>query len=891
MLLSAAQAQQPAVSGAAASAPSGPARAATAAGVVPVAGDAPAASVAPAASAAKPKGVAPQAPAAAPAQSQAAAASEAPRVIALRVEGAARYTEAQLLKAFGIAVGDALDPEAVDRGVEELWRSFRARATVLRALREGGVELLVQVVELPIDLEPRFIGNVAVDTKRILEWAQLVETSELYVSDAPRVRERLLQGYRQDGYHWAEVEIVQRDPAADLAADLIFEIREGPQVKVLDVVLHGNRVLPEGGNLFSTGGIKDLADVHLEESRFFGFFRETFLEEELNGDLVAMRQVYRDRGYLDAIVELDHLEFNDERDLVTIHVAIDEGPLYTISGFEIRGVVPTQEGSGWILAPLDFPEPELRALCKLKPGLALRKRDIDSDRLALRDYYGERGFPTHESLKDGEGWTFEDPELAIDDVRHEVHVVYRVSQGERQFIREILFSGAENTQDRVMRRLVTLNPGQQADLKEIYRSLNRLRGTGYFTDMREPSRPVEPRFRFKDTGKSGWKDIEFLLEEGDVLGTSFSIGAGGSFGVFGTVSLTLRNFDIFEGPESWVPWDLVQEIVDREAFHGAGQELTLLVQPGTQYTRYQARFREPDILRSHLNRISLELEAERTQRFRELYDEQRDELGFDLGRQLSPDATLFAGYTHSIVDISNIEPGGEPTLGQPLAVPQFLKDEEGENDLSRVRFGFRYRTLNAAYNASEGELFRAVLTSYDSLWGSDFEFATFDVSYEKYGLFGDPEQGARPGWRLAFEAGVGQEYGSTDHVPYSERFFFGGSRTLRGFDYQGVGPNENGEAIGGETKLHGSAEYRFPLVKDNPAEGERQREFVQGRVFVDAGILDPDSFALDLGNIRASVGFGLYLTVPLPIGFTFGFPLIEGEDDSTQVFSLGIGAF
>lgn len=840
---------------------------------------------------------APQEPTGAPeAQSQPASQpAPGPRILALRVEGNARATQQQVLDALGITVGATLDVAALDAGIVELWNSFRARATVLRAERDGpegkGVELVVQVVEIPIDLEPRFVGNAEVETKRILEWAKLAETSELFVSDAGRVRDRVIEGYRREGYYWADVKIVEREPGPGLAADVIFEIQEGPRVKVRDVELHGNHALPDGGSLFTTGGLKDLADVHLDESRFFGFFRDDFVEEELDADLLAMRQVYRDRGYLDAVVELERLEFNDERDLVTIHVSIDEGPLYTVESVELAGVVPNGEDKSLALAPLVFPEQELRGLLELAPGAPLRRRVIDKDRLALRDYYGERGYPTHDSLPKGEGWNFEEPELSIDPVTHRVRVTYRLAQGEKQFLREILFHGAENTQDCVMRRLVTLNPGEQADLKQIYKSLNRLRGTGFFTDSRDPARPIEPRFRFRETGKSGWKDLEFLLEEGDVLGTSFSIGAGGSFGVFGTVSLSLRNFDIADVPESWAPWDIVQEMVDREAFHGAGQELTLLLQPGTKYTRYQVRFREPDILRSHMDRISLELEAERQQRFRKLYDEQRDELGFDLGRQISPDALVFAGYTHALVEISDVEPGGEPTLGSPIAVPQLLKDEEGKNDLSRVRFGLRYRTLNAPFNPTEGESIRAVLSSYDSLWGSDYDFASFEFSYEKYGLFGEPEEGARPGWRIAFEAGVAQPYGDTDDVPYSERFQYGGSRAMRGFDFQGVGPNENGDAIGGQTKIFGSAEYRFPLLKDNPADGERQREFVQGRFFVDACVLDPDSFALDLGEFRMSAGFGLYLTVPLPIGFTFGFPIVQGEDDSTQVFSLGIGAF
>ena len=46
-----------------------------------------------------------------------------------------------------------------------------------------------------------------------------------------------------------------------------------------------------------------------------------------------------------------------------------------------------------------------------------------------------------------------------------VHVTYRISQGQKQKIREVLISGNLHTQDRVIRRQITVEPGQ--DLVDI----------------------------------------------------------------------------------------------------------------------------------------------------------------------------------------------------------------------------------------------------------------------------------------------------------------------------------------------------------------------------------------------------------------------------------------
>ena len=47
-----------------------------------------------------------------------------------------------------------------------------------------------------------------------------------------------------------------------------------------------------------------------------------------------------------------------------------------------------------------------------------------------------------------------------------------------------------------------------------------------------------------------------------------------------------------------------------------------------------------------------------------------------------------------------------------------------------------------------------------------------------------------------------------DELPPDLRFFCGGDRSIRGFDYQAIGSlNSAGEVIGGENKIEGSVEF------------------------------------------------------------------------------------
>jgi translocation and assembly module TamA len=108
-----------------------------------------------------------------------------------------------------------------------------------------------------------------------------------------------------------------------------------------------------------------------------------------------------------------------------------------------------------------------------------------------------------------------------------------------------------------------------------------------------------------------------------------------------------------------------------------------------------------------------------------------------------------------------------------------------------------------------------------------------------------------------------------DALPPELRFFAGGDRSIRGFDYQQIGEtNSEGGVIGGEYLLVGSGEYEhFFLEKWGAA------------VFVDAG----DAFK---SNFDANVGAGIGLRWKSPIGLVrvdIARPLVTDLDDSWRV--------
>jgi len=832
---------------------------------------------------------------AAPVPFQDSAADErlvAPSVLGVQVIGNRRFTEAQLITALGQPIGAPLSEARVEEGIRTLWRDFHVHADVDYRPVTGGVELRLTVEEMAVDLEPRFVGMVGVSTEEVHEWAGVAEGAELFLHEAPLVRERLLEAYRREGYYFAEVDVVTPDPDAEgrLIPDVIFQIREGPLVKVTDMVVHGADSFPETGYLFWHSDFQEVADVELEGSRFLWLLRDELVERTLREDLIAMRQVYRNYGWLDAIVELDRLEFNMDRDRVVIHVRVDEGPRYRVGSldFEMVEIEDREERPANPYFDLD----ELRELCQLSEGEHYSSFGVQRDRQALRLHYGEQGYISHRSLGTEASWTFLEPRLVYDVDEHLVHVTYRIAQGRQQFIREVRIRGNVHTQDRVIRRLITVDPGDVADLDEIESSLRRIRGTGFFSDRMGTGTHQEPLFRFVETEDPNWKDLEYEVEEGNDLQFQFTGNFNFDSGLYGGVTVTKSNFSILNLPSS--PWSALGEIQDKQAFHGAGESLQISLQPGTEYSQYSVSWSDPDILRRQRDRIGLRVSGFQNFRFYDPYDEERTDIGMRLSRQWGPDSSVWLGLGFGQVVVSDLEQSASPSIFSPIDVPEALALQEGTTDLGHLDIGYALNTLDSRYVPREGARVRAGLSVYDGAIASDYDFWKLDLRGEVYGQFGDETDDLRNGWRLHGGIGVADAYGDSDFVPYTERFFLGGTGRLygiRGFSVRGVGPNVKGHPLGGSTFLRAGLEYRFPLITTHPPGSTDRSEVIRGALFLDSGVLDPDPWELDFDELRASYGIAFALSIfpQVPITFSFGFPLVDGRGDEKRVFNFSIG--
>ncbi len=108
-------------------------------------------------------------------------------------------------------------------------------------------------------------------------------------------------------------------------------------------------------------------------------------------------------------------------------------------------------------------------------------------------------------------------------------------------------------------------------------------------------------------------------------------------------------------------------------------------------------------------------------------------------------------------------------------------------------------------------------------------------------------------------AGVIQSL-NDNQIPIDERFYNGGSNSVRSFAERELGPMDRGNPIGGEFFTVFNAEYSFPIY------GE-----LQLAVFADAGNLVARAEDAGLGNMRYAVGLGLRYQLPIgPLRIDYG---------------------
>lgn len=590
------------------------------------------------------------------------------------------------------------------------------------------------------------------------------------------------------------------------------------------IVREGYRVKVKNINVTGNIAYSDSKIIRVIKSRRAWMFNSGHLKEDvLEEDMDRIKAFYEQNGYIDAKANhtIDYL--NQGR--VVINITLEEGKRYYIGDLVIAGNSIASEH-------------EVKAaMITIKPGNIFSRAKLEEDVNNIQTMYFDMGrifAKVNEST-------------SLNNENGRVDIRLDIEEGGLAYIDKIKIQGNTTTRDIVIRRELRMYPGEQFDGKKLRRSKERLRNLGYFEDV---------GFDIEDTENSELKNLIVQVKEAKT--GSFSFGGGYSTvdQLVGFVEIEQKNFDITNWPR----------------FTGGGQDLLLRAEAGSTRRNLQLSFTEPWLfdypISGGFDLYHLQRDKERDVGY--AYDEKRIGGTLRLGKQISEYVSVGMSYNLQNIQISDMD----------SSVSADLAAEEGENTVSTLGFNINQDYTDSVYNPTKGWVWSNGVDLAGGFLAGDKDFYRLQTK----GSYYVPIKIRSTGTVLEMRgrAGIIKAYGDTQKVPIFERFFAGGSRTIRGYNERKVGPLDplTNDPIGGEAMLVGNIEYTVPII-----------EIIKLAAFFDIGNVWAKAGDFATGDYKAGTGLGLRIKTPIgPVNLDYGYPLNDepGEESRSGKFYFSV---
>ncbi|MGE3274155.1 MAG: POTRA domain-containing protein [Vicinamibacterales bacterium] len=789
------------------------------------------------------------------------------RLSAVNIEGTvpAGVPQARL----GLAAGDAYDRAVVDERVAAFEDALRQagyyEASVEPTVTFDGVSARLDVavdagphVEVVITGDPLPAGRL--ETLVPIRAERSVDQDLL--EDASRNIERAL---RQEGYRDASAPYTREEQRGELV--LTFTVTRGPLHRVERVEVEGQSQL----------GMEDIRGLLRLEAG------EPFVDARVSAVASAITELYRVRGFTAASVQPRIAVLPEAGGAgntyrpVAITLAIEEGQPTTVRAMTVEGVSPARDA-------------DVRALLDLTAGRPFYRPLVNADEQAIRQYYRNDGFQqvsvSAAVEPAGEG--------AVD-----VH--WTVQEGPQTLVDHILVTGNDRTSADLIRREVTLRPGEPLGEDALAESQRRLSALGLFRRVRLAELPH---------GASTNRDVVITVEEAPA--TTISYGGGVEAG---------RRYrpdqDTDQASERFEIAPRVFFEIGRRNLWGKNRAINLFTrislrprdpgvdEPDTTDTggygfneyRVIGTYREP---RAFGTTGDAQVTAFVEQAIRTSFNFRRRGLRGEYSRRFDNGLTAIARYSVERTRLFDEKIAPEERVLVDRLFPQVR--------LSTVTGSVLRDSRNDVLDPERGAVLGFDVTTGPRWLGSEVGFVK---SYMQASTYRRLPGGSR--FVLAASARVGLAKGFprevtildedgvavpgpdgqpqvevVEDLPASERFFAGGDTTVRGFVLDRLGTDETlnrqGFPAGGNGLVVLNLELRAPYWKGLGLVG-----------FLDAGNVFARAGDIRLGELRTAAGFGVRYRSPIgPLRIDLGFNLdprmlSNGDRERGSVLHISLG--
>jgi outer membrane protein insertion porin family len=682
----------------------------------------------------------------------ASSAYEGRIVSEVRIVGLGLMDESTVRNMVRTGAGDPYNSSIAERDVSRLRRSGRFLTVDWSTEADGDrVRVVLRLAERPAVTDVRFAGNVKYKESDLLKQVALAPGDPIDLFAARQGQTEIASMYRNAGY--GDVVITFDEEQLNTTGVLLYQIEEGPKVKITAIEFEGNETFPS----------ERLRRLIVTKKALWPFRPGRFDSEIVEADAATVQRFHRDEGFLDSRVSY-RTSFDTTGEKLTVTFTIEEGTRYRVKDIMLDGNSVLDDAL-------------LRSMITVQPGEFIRQSLMDESRRSMLEAYHHRG---HIEATVSPDRVFASEEGLVD-------LTFTIAEGGSFTVGRVIVRGNETTKDKVVRRSLDMYPGDTFDLTATKKAEQSLVQTRIFANARVQPVGDDPEVR------DVLMNVEEVQKAGDFI---FGFGVTSNSGVVGTIVLDIPNFDIADTPRSF------SEFVKLRSFRGAGQRFRLEASPGTDFQRFRIDFSDPYFLDRKINfGTSLFLYT----RGRESYDERRVGTQVSFGKRIE-EGRLKDWYREISLRLENID-----VRDVDLFAPRDVRDVEGSNALTAGRFSLvRDRTDNRFLPSKGDRLF----VSYEQagLLGGDHFFGKIRADYAWHKTVYVDNQDRKGILSAKVEGGA-----ILGDAPVFERFYAGGIGSLRGFEFRGVSPRDglDDDPIGGDFMLLTGLEYSFPLFAEN----------------------------------------------------------------------------
>ncbi|RMG64565.1 MAG: hypothetical protein D6715_09585 [Calditrichaeota bacterium] len=575
-----------------------------------------------------------------------------------------------------------------------------------------------------------------------------------------------------------------------------------------------------GNHAFSTGHLKSLLNTHKGDKFDIRFIRL---------DQIRLTNFYQREGFLDVFVSAD---FKRKGDVVFVQFTIREGRRYFLKAVRFVGNTIVSDE-------------KLRKMIPVQDGQPYRVPLIEEGLNQIEAYYMDHGKP-YVILKP-ERQTVQDSLIILN---------LNIDENETVFIGEIRIQGLRLAKEYVVRRELQIHPGEVYSKSKIENTQSNIYSTGLFQLVSinlipsDTSRSVVTLVINVQEKRPAWVGVRFGVSYEQV--TDYGGTSGSTF-------------------------DITLEGGHRNLF-GSGRSLNVSAVPSYRFdftsrslenlrNKFQMTYVQPWLFILHTPLI--------VQVFYE-----RVNFARTLARYSS-----FTGLAKVTHEFSNHWQLTETFSFQDVRTDSLALLPQGQDKVYSVTSTFIRDKRDNFLNPTQGYVLEfqnklAVSTSRSPVTGGDVQnrFTRMVFQWSRYQPFR-----LQPRWTLAsrIRGGIILDFARNGQIPVLERFYLGGSSSVRGYPERSLGPKEPGDpsvASGGKLMVLGNVELRIPLFW-----------LFYGTVFTDAGNVWRGVGDFRISDIKVSSGSGIALMTPLgPFRFDYGRKWFPEPGEGKGEFHVGI---